>query len=227
MMRNSCQRNLRNSLCVTAAMDQTVTLQSPSERLRWARANAGYATGSDAARAFGWTVSTYLGHENGDRNPSREAAKRYASAFRIRWEWLLEGEGSAESPGGEPRLVPLVGYVGAGAQTHAFADGQGPFEYVHAPDGSTDTTVAVEIRGQSLGPFFDKWLIFYDDVHMKPRPNMIDRVCVVGLADGRVLVKQLTRGERPNRYTLLSQFEPPIYDAAVEWAALVRAMVPR
>lgn len=29
--------------------------------------------------------------------------------------------------------VPLVGYVGAGAETHTFADGQGSFDYVDAP----------------------------------------------------------------------------------------------
>jgi transcriptional regulator with XRE-family HTH domain len=62
------------------------------ERLKQARIAAGYATPTEAARAFGWAVSTYLGHENGDRNPSKVAAKRYANAFRTTAGYLLYGE---------------------------------------------------------------------------------------------------------------------------------------
>ena len=51
-------------------------------RLKLARAQAGHANASAAARAFGFPVSTYLGHENGDLVPSRAAAKRYADERR-------------------------------------------------------------------------------------------------------------------------------------------------
>src|SRR5262245_21011143 len=54
---------------------------------------------------------------------------------------------------GGARTVPLVGYVGAGAQAHFTAAGE--LGRVPAPEGSTDATVAVEIRGESLGSFFD------------------------------------------------------------------------
>jgi transcriptional regulator with XRE-family HTH domain len=67
-------------------------LNTPARRLRWAReTKTSYATGTDAARAFGWTVSTYLGHENGDRQPSVKAAKRYAAAYKVPWTWILDG----------------------------------------------------------------------------------------------------------------------------------------
>lgn len=85
-------------------------MRSAAERLRWARERHGrYPTPTEAARAFGWTVSTYLGHENGDRNPSRQAAKRYARAYRVRWEWLLDNEGPptiAREPS-EPERISL------------------------------------------------------------------------------------------------------------------------
>ncbi len=64
-------------------------------RLRAARAKAGYEQGSDAARAFGWTVSTYGSHENGTRGIGR-AAKAYARAFKVPLGWLLNGEGSPD-----------------------------------------------------------------------------------------------------------------------------------
>jgi transcriptional regulator with XRE-family HTH domain len=125
------------------------------------------------------------------------------------------------------RLAPLVGYVGAGAEAHLFDHGQGPFDMVDAPDGSTDATVAVEIRGESMGSFFDKWLVFYDDVRDPPSPDMIGKICVVGLPDGRVLIKKLARSREKGLYVLHSQFEPPIYDVAILWAAKVKNMVPR
>lgn len=75
-----------------------MALDSPAQRLRWAREQHGkYKTPTEAARAFGWKVSTYLGHENGDRNPSRAAAKRYGKAYRVRWEWLLDNEGAPQA----------------------------------------------------------------------------------------------------------------------------------
>lgn len=63
-----------------------------SERLREARLRAGYATATDAARAFGWTPSTYMGHENGSRGLRKEAAQRYARGFGVSWTWLLGGD---------------------------------------------------------------------------------------------------------------------------------------
>ena len=52
-------------------------------------------------------------------------------------------------------------------------------------------------------------------------------MCVCGLSDGRVLVKALKRSQIPGYWTLLSNTEPPIYDVALDWAALVREMRPR
>lgn len=67
-------------------------MDTPGARLKWAREHkSAYKTATDAARAFGWPISTYLGHENGDRSPSRKAAKAYAAAYKVPWDWLLEG----------------------------------------------------------------------------------------------------------------------------------------
>jgi len=131
------------------------------------------------------------------------------------------------APVGGTRLVPLVGYVGAGAEAHFFGDGQGPFDMVDAPDNSTEKTVAVEIRGESLGSFFDRWLVFYDDVRDPVTADLIGKLCVCGLPDGRVVIKKLARSREKGLFILHSQFEPPIYDVAVIWAAKVKNMVPR
>lgn len=125
------------------------------------------------------------------------------------------------------RMVPIVGYVGAGSEMLLYEAGDGENGSAMAPDGATENTVAAVIRGTSLGELLDQWLVFYDQVHTPPTPDMIGQICVVGLADGRILIKKLMPGQLAGRYTLLANTEPPIYDAAVEWAAKVRQMSPR
>jgi hypothetical protein len=98
---------------------------------------------------------------------------------------------------------------------------------VSAPDNATDTTVAVEVRGESLGALFDRWLVFYDDVQRPVTPDQINQLCVVGLADGRIMIKKIQRARGKGLFHLLSNTEGPILDVEIEWAARVRSMVPK
>lgn len=198
---------------------------SAADRLRRARIEAGFRTAAEAIERFGWAKGTYPHNENGNAPFSRKKADAYAKAFGVRADWLYSDEGPMRE--GE-RLVPIVGYVGAGAQTHLFAEGQGPFGEVLAPVGSSDETVAVEIKGESLGAFFDEWLVFYDDVRSPITPDMIGKaLCVVGLPDGRILIKQIRRSRTEGLYHLLSQTEAPITDVEIIWAAKVISIQPR
>lgn len=123
-----------------------------------------------------------------------------------------------------PTSVKLIGYVGAGAAAHYYDEAD--LGTVPAPDGATPDTVAMEIRGESLGALFEHWLVYYDDVRSPITPDLIGRLCVVGLVDGRVLVKKIQRAKTPGLYHLLSNTEAPILDAEVVWAARVNSMVP-
>lgn len=203
-------------------------LSTPGERLQWARKNHGkYGTATEAARAFGWTVPTYLGHENGDRNPSREAAKKYAKAYRVRWEWLLEGEGKPTT-GGKPATAHAVGFVGAGAEVMPFDDhSAGRLEEVDIPPGVPDDAVLVIVRGDSMYPrYFDNEFLFYVRRNDDPEAH-IGRESVVQLQDGRIFVKILRRGTEPGFFNLESWNAPLIEDVAVQWAAPVLARVNR
>lgn len=204
-------------------------ISTPAERLQWARKHHGkYNSPTEAARAFGWTVSTYLGHENGDRSPSRDAAKKYAKAYRVRWEWLLEGEGKPTS-GAQPRVASAVGYVGAGAEIHPIDDhamGAG-LEEVDIPPGVPDDAVLVIVRGDSMYPrYFDNELLFYVRRNDDPFSHL-GRECVVQLADGRIFVKVLRRGSDDQVFNLESWNAPLIENQVVEWAAPVLARVNR
>jgi len=89
-----------------------------SERLKSARAKAGFDSAADAARAFGWTESAYRHHENGTRGFGPDAAKRYGRAFKVKPGWLLGLENIDSSPPAEPSAEDTIvvnGSVEAGA----------------------------------------------------------------------------------------------------------------
>ena len=123
------------------------------------------------------------------------------------------------------RSVPVQGYVGAGSEAHFYQDSHPLNEWVEAPDNATKNTVAVQIRGESLGPLFDRWFAYYDDVRDPPGMDMVGNMCVCGLTDGRVLIKKLKAGQ-DRTWTLLSNAELPIYDVELLWAAKVIDMRP-
>ncbi|WP_343715296.1 S24 family peptidase [Inquilinus sp.] len=182
---------------------------------------AGYETSSDAARAFGWIVSTYQSHENGHRGLPTKAAQRYARAFKVSASWLLTGEGDREQ---KIPLAPLVGYVGAGAEVHLFEGdvSSEQIDEVEAPPGSDEHTVAVIVRGDSMFPrYLEREIIYYRRANTSDPLDLIGREVVVRLADGRTFVKVLRRGSGPGFFNLDSYNAPPIEDVAIEWVVPV------
>lgn len=83
-----------------------------------------------------------------------------------------------------------------------------------------------EVRGRTVAPL-NRPTIYYDDVHNPPAPSMLRRMCIMGLADGRVLVKELRTCTKRGYYHLLSNKKSMIEDQRVEWAVLNKSLVPR
>lgn len=138
--------------------------------------------------------------------------------------WLLDAVGDEEGEG----TVPLVGYVGAGDAAHYYAVSQGELDRVAAPKNATKDTVAVEIRGESMGPLLNRWLVYYDQVHSPVTQDMFGILCVVGLADDRVLVKRIRQTPKAGLYDLESNSgEEPIRSVTITWAAKVRSIEQR
>lgn len=129
-----------------------------------------------------------------------------------------------ETPTGA--TVPLRGYVAAGSSARFLPLDEGEFDRVSAPPEWSDKTFALEIRGTSLGELFDRWLVYADDVRSPVTDDLIGKACIVGLSDGRILVKKLQRA-RDGLYDLLSNTEEPIRGVTVDWAAKVKHMGPR
>lgn len=226
------------------------------ERLRQARIAAGFRSSASAAEALGMKPGTYNAHERagqpGARDYDPDQAMTYSRKFKVDVSWLLNAVGrgphdaaaaaeheangghiesdhilSDAPPSSAKKTVPLVGYVGAGSKAHFYALAHDEFEPVEAPEGATDQSVAVEIKGKSFGPLMDGWLVHYDDVRAPVTDDMLNKICVVGLADDRILLKKIKR-EADGTFTLISNSdEPPITNAVIEWAAMVVSFKPR
>lgn len=127
------------------------------------------------------------------------------------------------------RFVPIIGLAGAGVDgSIVFSEAEGAFGEAPVPPGGNENTRAVEVRGESMrGVAEDGWLVYYDDRRNPPDASMIGELCVVGLADGRTLIKYLYPGTEPGLFNLESTTEPTVRNVAVDWAAVVTAIIPR
>lgn len=197
----------------------------PGDRLRAKRREAGLSARQLSERV-GISESAVRNQENGTNGIKPDLADVYARVLRTTPEWLLFGRDEAQD-GPTSETVPVVGYVSAGAALALFDEGQGPFDYVSPPRDAKPTTVAARVQGTSLGPLFDEAIIFYDNVQREVTPDLHGRLCVAGLDDGRVVVKQLMPGEGGRYHLLSNSAEPPIFNANVVWAARVTDVRPR
>jgi hypothetical protein len=209
-------------------------------RLRAARSMR-FSTANAAAKALGMAASTYGAHERaeleGGRDFGPDEAKKYAQFFDTTAEWLLTGY--QELQGRRPRSVhrakrkglpgvPVIGYVGAGSEAHYYAVSEESLDEVHLSELlSGSKTVAVEIRGESLGTLLNRWLVFYDDVRRPVTLDLHGKLCVVGLEDGRILVKQVEQGQVAGSFDLVSANELPTRNVVLVWAARVKNIMPR
>jgi hypothetical protein len=215
----------------------TSTPSTRGQRLRVARAKR-FASAREAAIALGIPVSTYSAHERaespGGREYTPEVAQRYARRFGVTAEWLLTGyvptaggkAGASRQPKpAAPTKFRIRGYIGRGGRVYFYQVAPEDLEEIELPNLVTESTVAFEIRGKSMGSFFNHWFLLFDDLRRRPTPDLVDELCMVALADGRMLIKLLGQGRAEGQFDLISQGEPPMRNAAIVWAAKVKGLV--
>lgn len=175
------------------------------------------------------TISRWM---KGEQEPKGVQHQRIeGEAIRLKIEGFISAQegGHVDFDEDTTPTVPLKGYVRAGAQAQYLPLNDDELDRVEAVAGATDKTVALEIRGDSLGELFDRWLVFFDDVRSPVTADLMGKLCVVWVDDGRVLVKKVKK-QKNGLFMLLSNYEqqdPPILDVRLEGAARVKAMVPR
>lgn len=139
-------------------------------------------------------------------------------------------EAAAPAPAERSATVPVVGYVGTGHEVHAIDDHAlgGGLDEVEAPEGVGHApVVAVRVRGESMLPLRDGWLLFYRRDGEGVPESCLNQLCVVKLADdGPLLVKELRLSARGKGFVLASWNAPPIENARLAWAAPVLSIRP-
>lgn len=94
-------------------------METPADRLRKARIDAGYENAREAADALGVNYTTYGQHENGTRNIPARSAQTYARKFKVSLDYLLTGKNAdflttlIKKPA-KLGMVPVKGRVKAG-----------------------------------------------------------------------------------------------------------------
>lgn len=176
-------------------------------------------TQDEAAAAMGVSRGQYIKLERGERRLTGPYIEQAARGFGVQLSEVLEA--------GEDVTLPIVGRVGASTDGAVIqATDQGPFGEIQAPIGSRGAEVAVEVAGHSMGLYApDGSMILYDDRRDPPHEDMLGQVCVVGLPDGRTLVKRLLRGSRRGLFDLESLVGDTMKDQRVEWAAMVLVVI--
>ena len=122
----------------------------------------------------------------------------------------------------EPQFIPLVGRSKAGDVVTL----DGVAGAVRSLPGSTDITRAVKIQGLVLGPVLEGWLAYFEDSKSNAPKTYFGRLCIVGMPDNSLALKQVEKGALRGRCTLRSNFAAPLYDAEISWAAPIWALLP-
>ena len=190
------------------------------KRLREARLAHGW-TQAELARRVGITPQAIQVIERGKVEKPQNLTK-LADELGVNPNYLLDGTNR------DSALVPVVGIARAGTGEIDYSAVQGYLGQVEAPEMSTPQTVALEVRGDSMGGRIeDGDTVFYDDRREPVTADLFGRVCVVARADGSVAVKKLMAGSKPGYFHLISYNAAPEFDVLLVWAAKVKSIRPK
>lgn len=124
--------------------------------------------------------------------------------------------------------VPIVGYIGAGAEIFPIDDhmkGDG-MDHIPAPPGLVNG-IALIVKGESMWPrFMDGDVVVLDKTQLA-LDSLLGRTCYVQLTDGRCYLKVVQRGTRPGHWSLISHNAPPIEDVIIDRAFPVSWVKPK
>lgn len=199
-------------------------VDTPDQRLKISRENAGFKSARQAAKHYGWTISTYSAHENGQNGYDEAAAIEYGRAFDVSAGWLLTGEGGSE----RQNIVGVKGLVGAGGSIDTGPEQLSSDENLYEievlfplPAGA----FALEVRGDSMFPRYDPGDVVICEKQSYDFGQMIGWEAVVMTVEGSRYLKRLLNGSRKGLFDLESFNARPIRSVRLEWASKVITVV--
>jgi phage repressor protein C with HTH and peptisase S24 domain len=201
-------------------MDSTAK-QKFGQRLKYLRKANKNINQTQLGELMGVKQSTISRWEGGIDEPEHDHVRALADLFKCTTDYLL----GTDTLNASPRVIPVVGYVGAGGINIPFDDyahGDGMDE-VEAPPGLNDAAIAVRVSGDSMYPAYENGdIIFYvrNGVDID-ESECIGKQCIIKVTEGPIYIKRLSRGSAPGLYHLESHNAPPMHDVTIDWATKV------
>lgn len=194
-----------------------------ANRLKEARASAGFATATDFIKHHGLVEATYMAHERGSRNFKYAEAERYATVLGRTVEWIWAGT-KTQNP---VVSVPIVGTIRIGGLITATHPLTGIFSMNKAskertrmaelpPESTADALFALTVDTHEFLPYFKKGsTVYYSRVPIDPE-KCIGEACVIQIKGGPAVFAVLQRGRSG-----LFDIQGHGRDMEIDWCAWV------
>ncbi|MFK0691760.1 helix-turn-helix transcriptional regulator [Mesorhizobium sp. IMUNJ 23033] len=184
-------------------------MMDPRHRLQQARAEAGYASPSDASRALrDINKNTLISHENGNRPLSRKAAEKYGRLFGVDPGWLLfdgnpAGSGGFHEAGSAALMpspltvdVPIVSWISAGELgSQDSVVNLSDYPTIPAADLEQGEWIALRVDGPSMNKISPPDSIIF--VNLRDKRLVTNGCYVISDESGRATYKRYRPNDKP------------------------------
>lgn len=129
---------------------------------------------------------------------------------------------------GPENVVPLMGYIGAGAEIMPEFEQVPPdgIDQIEVPFPLPDDMIAFEVRGDSMLPIFkDRAIIICYREQKRPLEAFFGEEAAVRTSDGKRYIKTISRGA--GGVNLMSFNAAMIEDVELDWIGEIFAVLPR
>lgn len=134
-----------------------------------------------------------------------------------------------ETEGGSDQMVPLMGFIGAGAEVEPDFE-QVPdegLEQIHVPFVLPAEMVAFQVRGDSMMPQFrDGTVLIVYREQRRSLESFYGEEAAVRTSDGRRFIKTIIRGTKAGCVNLISWNAQPIENVHLAWVGEIFSVFP-